>query len=45
MENNAPYRFRTISDYHGLRGLPAPEHPLINVINLSSITLGLYEPD
>ncbi|WP_437397599.1 helix-turn-helix domain-containing protein [Flagellimonas lutimaris] len=45
MDNNAPYRFRTIGDYHQFRGLPAPEHPLVSVINFDSIILGQEEPD
>lgn len=45
MENNAPYRFRTVSAYHEFRGLPPPEHPLISVINFDSIILGQDEPD
>lgn len=32
-----PYRIRTISEFHRLRGLPKPEHPLISVIDLSAI--------
>ena len=30
-------RIRTISEFHELRGLPKPEHPLISVIDLDSI--------
>ena len=32
-----PYRFKTISEYHKIMGLPAPAHPLVSVINLESI--------
>jgi len=32
-----PYRFKTITEYHRIIGLPKPEHPLISVINLESI--------
>ena len=37
MANTQPYRIKTISQYHQLMGLPAPEHPLISVIDLESI--------
>jgi AraC-like DNA-binding protein len=32
------YRFKTISEYHQFRSLPKPEHPLVSVINIESIT-------
>jgi AraC-like DNA-binding protein len=31
-------RIKTISEFHQLRGLPKPEHPLISVINIETIT-------
>jgi AraC family transcriptional regulator, transcriptional activator of pobA len=37
MKNIQPHRFKTISEYHQVMGLPKPEHPLISVINLESI--------
>lgn len=37
MANTQPHRFKTISEFHQFRGLPKPEHPLISVINLSSV--------
>ncbi|WP_109435922.1 AraC family transcriptional regulator [Aquimarina sp. AU119] len=37
MANKKPYRIKTISEFHKFRGLPAPEHPLISVINYASI--------
>jgi AraC family transcriptional activator of pobA len=37
MANTQLYRIKTISQYHQLMGLPAPEHPLISVIDLESI--------
>ncbi|GAB3804069.1 AraC family transcriptional regulator [Spirosoma humi] len=37
MKNTQPYRFKTISEYHRVRGLPKPEHPLISVIDYQSI--------
>jgi AraC family transcriptional regulator, transcriptional activator of pobA len=33
-----PIRIKTISRYHQIMGLPKPEHPLISVINLETIT-------
>src|SRR5450631_2793032 len=38
MANTQPLRIKTISQYHQMMGLPKPEHPLISVINLESIT-------
>ncbi|MEH2326795.1 MAG: helix-turn-helix transcriptional regulator [Nostoc sp.] len=32
-----PYRFKTISEYHKIMGLPVPAHPLVSVIDLESI--------
>src|ERR1700712_1257128 len=37
MNNKQPHRIKTISEFHRLRGLPKPEHPLISVINVESI--------
>src|SRR5256885_16571027 len=37
MANTKPYRIKTISEFHQLRGLPKPEHPLISVIDYASI--------
>jgi AraC family transcriptional activator of pobA len=37
MASNPLHRFSTISEYHKFRGLPAPEHPLISVLDLSTI--------
>ncbi len=34
-----PKRIETISKYHKVMGLPAPEHPLISVINYDTIQL------
>jgi AraC family transcriptional activator of pobA len=33
-----PYRIKTISEFHRLRGLPKPEHPLISVVDYASIS-------
>ena len=32
-----PHPIRTISEYHRLRGLPKPEHPLMSVIHLDEV--------
>jgi len=32
-----PTRIKTIADFHKLRGLPAPEHPLISVIDYQAL--------
>lgn len=37
MSHTAPYRIRTISDFHHFRGLPAPGHPLISVIDAAEV--------
>lgn len=37
MPGTAPYRFKTISEFHQFRELPRPEHPLISVINVESM--------
>ena len=38
MATAQPYRIKTISQYHQIMGLPRPEHPLISVVNLESLT-------
>ncbi len=38
MVNTKPFRIKTITDFHRLRGLPPPEHPLISVVDYSTIT-------
>jgi AraC family transcriptional regulator, transcriptional activator of pobA len=37
MKHIQPYRIKTISEFHKLRGLPKPEHPLISVINIEDM--------
>ena len=37
MPNNQPLRIKTISEFHHLRNLPMPEHPLISVINVEDM--------
>lgn len=39
MPGTAPIRIKTISDFHALRGLPKPEHPLITVVNMDDMQL------
>jgi len=37
MEQRQPTRIRTISEFHALRGLPKPEHPLVSIVDYASI--------
>ncbi|TYP99224.1 helix-turn-helix protein [Tenacibaculum adriaticum] len=37
MAKKRPYRVKTISEFHRLKGLPQPEHPLISVIDYGEI--------
>ena len=37
MQNKPTYRIKTISEYHKVRELPKPQHPLISVINCADI--------
>lgn len=37
MSNKPPYHIKTIQEFHRLRELPAPEHPLISIIDYSII--------
>ncbi|GAB4029979.1 helix-turn-helix domain-containing protein [Spirosoma gilvum] len=37
MANTQPRRFKTIAEFHQNRGWPKPEHPLVSVVNLSTI--------
>ncbi|MCX8524957.1 helix-turn-helix transcriptional regulator [Chryseobacterium formosus] len=37
MSDNQPIRLKTISEFHTLRGLPKPKHPLISVINFEDM--------
>jgi len=37
MANTQPHRVRSITEYHQLRGLPGPEHPLISVLNFDEL--------
>jgi len=38
MHHSKPKRIKSISDFHRLRGLPKPEHPLISVIRADAFT-------
>ena len=42
MANKQPQRVKSISEYHQLRGLPKPEHPLISLVDYSTIK---HSPD
>ncbi len=37
MENQKNLKIKTLSEYHRLRGLPKPSHPLISVIEMESL--------
>lgn len=37
MASKEPIRIKTISEYHALRGLPKPKHPLISVIDFADM--------
>ncbi len=41
MANSKPYRIKTIHEFHQLRGLAKPVHPLISVVDYSKI---VHEP-
>ncbi len=45
MENKAPIRLKTISDFHKLWKLPMPEHPLISVVDYKKINHSLLDAD
>lgn len=38
MEKSRSLTIKTINEFHRLRGLPKPEHPLISVVNIEDIT-------
>jgi len=37
MAATQPFRIRSISHFHQLRGLPKPEHPLVSVVNFDDV--------
>lgn len=41
MMSDSPLRIKTISQFHTLRGLPKPKHPLISVINFEDMAVAL----
>ncbi len=36
-----PFRIKSISHFHQLRGLPKPEHPLVSVVNFDDVKLSI----
>jgi AraC family transcriptional activator of pobA len=38
MDGVQPYKFKTITEYHRQMGLPKPEHPLISLVRMDTIT-------
>ena len=44
MATNHIQRIKTISEYHQLKGLPMPEHPLISLINFDKVKYLPSEP-
>jgi AraC family transcriptional activator of pobA len=38
MTSVQPHRIKTITEYHRVAGLPKPEHPLISVIDMATLT-------
>ncbi|HEY9260523.1 helix-turn-helix transcriptional regulator [Chitinophaga sp.] len=38
MAHTTPYRVKTISEFHQLRNLPKPEHPLISIVDYATVT-------
>ena len=44
MATNHIQKIKTISEYHQLRGLPKPEHPLISLINFDTVKYLPVEP-
>lgn len=43
MPNTKPFRIKSITEFHRLRSLPAPDHPLISVVNYADIQLTAEE--
>jgi AraC family transcriptional activator of pobA len=39
MNRRQTMRIKTISEFHLIRGLPRPEHPLISIVNMNDITI------
>lgn len=45
MSNAIPLRIRSISQFHQLRGLPKPEHPLISLVDVADFHHPENEPE
>lgn len=43
MSSNQPLRFKTITEYHRAAGLPKPEHPLISLVWMDTVTPPITE--
>ena len=43
MLNKKPVRIKTISEFHRMRGLPPPQHPLISIVDFTDIKLSCQE--
>ena len=43
MASAQPHRIKTISEFHQFRALPKPEHPLVSIIDFS--TMGYSNSD
>ncbi|MFD2889998.1 helix-turn-helix domain-containing protein [Chitinophaga cymbidii] len=43
MANKKPVRIKSISEFHRLRGLPQPKHPLISVVDYSEMNIAADE--
>lgn len=41
-ENSTPHRIRTITELHGLLGLPHPRHPLISIIDNGQLSVDTH---
>ncbi|HWZ22536.1 MAG TPA: hypothetical protein VNW06_07760, partial [Cytophagaceae bacterium] len=40
-EENTPYKFESLSDLHRMLGLPKPLHPLISLIDTTTVNVDL----
>lgn len=39
MPHKKPHRVKTISEFHQLNGLPAPQHPLVSIVNYRDLII------
>jgi len=44
MATQQPFRIKSISQFHQLRGLPKPEHPLVSVVNFDDVVRTSDDP-